>query len=156
MIELSDPTSKVENLESDDGGRTWTFDVVAENGDTARYGLSISFAKDDGGVDEGSGGSGGSVDGDDAPAPNDPSEEPGEETGGAGEGNSSIQPGAEAGASGAHGREQEEEGGSGVPSAEELPATGEKGARSMVIGLILLSAGLIVLPATIRKVGKKY
>lgn len=159
MIELSDPTSKVENLESDDEGRTWTFDVVAENGDVAYYGLTVSFAKGELGEDGGSGGSGGSVDDDTAPDPNEPIEEPGEdageEAGEAGYGNNLTQPDGEVSASGTHGREQEAESGSGVSHADDLPATGDREAWPIAIALILFSAGLAVIPATIRKIGKK-
>ena len=158
MIELSDPTSKVENLESDDEGRSWTFDVVAENGDVAYYGLTVSFAKGELGEDGGSGGSGGSVDDDTAPDPNEPIEEPGddagEEAGEAGYGNNLTQPDGEVSASGTHGREQDVESGPGDSGADGLPATGDTVACPMVIEFILLGVGLIVLPVAIRKVRK--
>ncbi len=160
MIELSDPTSKVENFVSDDEGRTWTFDVVAENGDVAHYGLSVSFTKGESGVDGGSGGPGGSVDGDEAPDSNEPNEKPGEDAGEdaseAGNGNGQTYADGGASASGTHGREQEADGGLGDSRADDLPATGDREAWPIVITIILFSVGVAVLPATIRKVGKKY
>ena len=153
-IELSAPTSTVENLESDDEGRTWTFDVVAENGDVAYYGLTVSFAKGDSEVDEGPGAPGGSVDVDDTPTPNEPNEEPSEETDEAGDGHSPTQPSGVVSASGAHGREQDVESGPGDSGGDGLPATGDTVACPMVIEFILLGVGLIVLPVAIRKVRK--
>lgn len=147
IIELSDPSSTVENLKSGDDGRTWTFDVVAENGGIAHYTLSVSIAKDDGGADEEPDDTAGSIAGDDANNSSDPDR--GDDFGGS---NVPDQPVGDAGIEGSHGIGQEVVDGSDISEASSLPATGDCESPFILIGLALLSAGVFALSASRRAI----